>query len=82
MHGEELTPTIVFHQPTLRWTAEEGKFYTVIFSDPDAPSAADPKFGEWVRQGPFFRHIPHLLLHSNSRYFSPSRFPGSNTGSE
>ena len=27
--------------------AEAGTLYTVILSDPDAPSVEDPKFGEW-----------------------------------
>ncbi len=28
------------------WSAEEDAYYTVIFTDPDAPSRADPQFRE------------------------------------
>ena len=45
--GNVLTPTQVSHQPSVTWTAEEGSFYTLIMTDPDAPSRADPKFREW-----------------------------------
>ncbi|KAF0286836.1 Phosphatidylethanolamine-binding F40A3.3 [Amphibalanus amphitrite] len=45
--GAELTPTQVKEQPQLSWAAESGALYTVVMTDPDAPSRADPKFGEW-----------------------------------
>lgn len=34
-------------QPTVTWESKPNTFYTLIMSDPDAPSRADPKFGEW-----------------------------------
>jgi hypothetical protein len=36
-------------QPTIKWeggTADD--LYTIIYSDPDAPSTTDNKFGEWL----------------------------------
>lgn len=33
--------------PTITWPTEEGALYTVVMTDPDAPSRADPKFREW-----------------------------------
>ena len=31
----------------MTWPTEEGALYTVVMTDPDAPSRADPKFREW-----------------------------------
>jgi phosphatidylethanolamine-binding protein len=44
--GNELTPTNVKDQPTLTWDAEDGAYYTVIMTDPDAPNRAEPKYRE------------------------------------
>lgn len=46
-NGNVVTPTQVKSQPQLSWSAEEGAFYTVCMTDPDAPSRENPKFGEW-----------------------------------
>ncbi|KAH8327193.1 hypothetical protein KR074_006930 [Drosophila pseudoananassae] len=49
--GVELTPTQVKDQPNVEWEAQPGDFYTLIMTDPDAPSRAEPKFREfkhWV----------------------------------
>ncbi|XP_022082074.1 protein D2-like [Acanthaster planci] len=45
--GNVVTPTQVQNQPTVTWPAEEGVLYTVVMTDPDAPSRANPKFREW-----------------------------------
>lgn len=45
--GNELTPTQVQNAPTVSWPAEDGSFYTLIMTDPDAPSHQDPKYREW-----------------------------------
>ena len=45
--GNILTPTLVQHQPEVSWEADKGSFYTLIMTDPDAPSRKDPKFREW-----------------------------------
>ena len=45
--GNVLTPTQVKNEPKVTWTAEEGAFYTLCMTDPDAPSRADPKLREW-----------------------------------
>ncbi|XP_065089565.1 protein D3-like [Ochlerotatus camptorhynchus] len=45
--GNELTPTQVKDQPTVSWDAEPGAMYTLIMTDPDAPSRANPKMREW-----------------------------------
>ncbi|XP_020798723.1 protein D2 [Drosophila serrata] len=49
--GVEFTPTQVKDQPQVEWNAQPGEFYTLIMTDPDAPSRAQPKFREfkhWV----------------------------------
>ncbi|XP_017855203.2 phosphatidylethanolamine-binding protein homolog F40A3.3 [Drosophila busckii] len=45
--GMVLTPTQVKDQPCVKWEADDGKFYTLVMTDPDAPSRKDPKFREW-----------------------------------
>ncbi|KAJ0172955.1 hypothetical protein K1T71_011131 [Dendrolimus kikuchii] len=45
--GNVLTPTQVKDLPTIEWDAANDKFYTVIMTDPDAPTRKDPKFREW-----------------------------------
>ncbi|XP_018322173.1 phosphatidylethanolamine-binding protein homolog F40A3.3-like [Agrilus planipennis] len=45
--GNELTPTKVKDPPTVKWDAEEGSFYLLCMTDPDAPSRSNPKFREW-----------------------------------
>jgi phosphatidylethanolamine-binding protein (PEBP) family uncharacterized protein len=34
--------------PTVAWEADADALYTVIKTDPDAPSREDPKWGEWL----------------------------------
>lgn len=45
--GNELTPTVVKNKPKVEWVAEEGAFYTLLMTDPDAPSRTNPKMKEW-----------------------------------
>ncbi|CAB3397106.1 unnamed protein product [Caenorhabditis bovis] len=45
--GNELTPTQVKDQPEVKWDAEDGALYTLIMTDPDAPSRKDPIYREW-----------------------------------
>ncbi|EDW76435.1 uncharacterized protein Dwil_GK14662 [Drosophila willistoni] len=45
--GVVLTPTQVKNQPSVKWEADDSKFYTLCMTDPDAPSRKDPKFREW-----------------------------------
>lgn len=45
--GVELTPTQVKKQPIVEWKSEADTFYTLIMTDPDAPSRSDPKMREW-----------------------------------
>ena len=45
--GNILTPTQVKNQPKVNWEAENEQLYTLIKTDPDAPSRNDPKFREW-----------------------------------
>lgn len=45
--GNELTPTAVQNKPNVDWTAEEGSLYTLLMTDPDAPSRTNPKMKEW-----------------------------------
>lgn len=49
--GVELTPTQVKEQPVVEWEAQPNDYYTLIMTDPDAPSRAEPKvreFKHWV----------------------------------
>lgn len=45
--GNELTPTQVQQQPIVEWEASENNYYTLVMTDPDAPSRAKPKFREF-----------------------------------
>lgn len=45
--GNELTPTQVKQQPKVEWDANDETYYTLIMTDPDAPSRVDPKFREF-----------------------------------
>ncbi|XP_052751752.1 protein D3-like isoform X1 [Galleria mellonella] len=45
--GNELTPTQVKDVPTVSWDATPNQLYTLVMTDPDAPSRKDPKFREW-----------------------------------
>ncbi|KAJ6637828.1 Phosphatidylethanolamine-binding protein like F40A3.3 [Pseudolycoriella hygida] len=46
--GNELTPTQVKDIPSVEWNADPTLFYTLIMTDPDAPSRQNPEFGEWI----------------------------------
>nr|XP_058897082.1 phosphatidylethanolamine-binding protein 1 [Kogia breviceps] len=47
--GKVLTPTQVQNRPTsIAWDGlDPGKLYTLVLTDPDAPSRKDPKYREW-----------------------------------
>ncbi|KAF5296937.1 hypothetical protein FQR65_LT10088 [Abscondita terminalis] len=45
--GNELTPTKVKKQPNVKWNYDDGCFYLLCMTDPDAPSRKNPKFREW-----------------------------------
>lgn len=45
--GNVLTPRQVKDMPQVDWEADENKLYTLVKTDPDAPSRDDPKFREW-----------------------------------
>lgn len=45
--GNILTPTQVQKQPQIEWQADANSFYTLIMTDPDAPSRTEPKFREF-----------------------------------
>lgn len=45
--GNELTPTLVKDEPSVKWDAEPGQYYTLAMTDPDAPSRKEPTFREW-----------------------------------
>lgn len=46
--GQVITPTQAQTRPVVGWEAEKGAYYTLILTDPDAPSRAEPKLREWV----------------------------------
>jgi len=41
------TPTQVQNAPKVSYEAKDDEYYTLIMTDPDAPTRSDPKFGEW-----------------------------------
>lgn len=45
--GNILTPTQVKDEPLVEWVPEEDEFYTLLLTDPDAPSRAQPAVREW-----------------------------------
>uniref|UniRef100_A0A023EJM6 Putative secreted protein n=1 Tax=Aedes albopictus TaxID=7160 RepID=A0A023EJM6_AEDAL len=45
--GNELTPTQVKDEPTVSWKADPDALYTLVMTDPDAPTRATPKMREW-----------------------------------
>ncbi|TKC37143.1 hypothetical protein EI555_002473 [Monodon monoceros] len=47
--GKVLTPTQVKNRPTsIAWDGlDPGKLYTLVLTNPDAPSRKDPKYREW-----------------------------------
>ncbi|XP_057622159.1 phosphatidylethanolamine-binding protein 1 isoform X1 [Chionomys nivalis] len=47
--GKVLTPTQVQNRPSsISWDGlDPGKLYTLVLTDPDAPSRKDPKFRQW-----------------------------------
>jgi len=45
--GNELTPTQVKDIPTVMYDADDTAFYTLILTDPDAPSRQNPMYREW-----------------------------------
>ncbi|XP_036329072.1 protein D3-like [Rhagoletis pomonella] len=49
--GAELTPTQVKSQPSVDWQADHNTYYTLIMTDPDAPSRSAPtsrEFKHWL----------------------------------
>ncbi|XP_025425179.1 protein D3-like [Sipha flava] len=49
--GNELTPTQVKDQPTIRWDADPDSFYTLCMTDPDCPSRTESQareFHHWL----------------------------------
>ncbi|KAG2198640.1 hypothetical protein INT47_001779 [Mucor saturninus] len=46
--GNELTPQDTTQQPSIFFVApDESAYYTLVMTDPDAPSVQDKKFGPW-----------------------------------
>lgn len=50
-----MTPTEVKDEPTVQFNADQSGYYTLIMTDPDAPSRKNPKF-RFVLNG-FFLQI-------------------------
>lgn len=46
--GDELTPSDSSKAPEISFESESNTFYTLIMSDPDAPSRDNPIRGEWL----------------------------------
>ncbi|EDL10551.1 phosphatidylethanolamine binding protein 2, isoform CRA_a [Mus musculus] len=67
--GQVLTPTQVKHRPgSISWDGlDPGKLYTLILTDPDAPSRKKPVYREW-------HHFLVVNMKGNdiSRHWPPS----------
>jgi phosphatidylethanolamine-binding protein (PEBP) family uncharacterized protein len=50
-HGNELTPTQVKDHPKVSYQGDSNALYTLIMTDPDAPSRQNPKNAEWWHWG-------------------------------
>ncbi|VDM23834.1 unnamed protein product [Toxocara canis] len=46
--GNELRPSQVRNPPTVGWDANSNVLYTLILTDPDAPSRQNPTLREWL----------------------------------
>ena len=49
--GNELTPLSVKDEPIVNWPTEGGQHYTLVMTDPDAPSRKEPTRGQikhWI----------------------------------
>ncbi|XP_050544055.1 phosphatidylethanolamine-binding protein homolog F40A3.3-like isoform X2 [Daktulosphaira vitifoliae] len=46
-YGNELTPTQVKDEPTVKWDVEDNTLYTLCMTDPDAPSRKEHTYREW-----------------------------------
>lgn len=45
--GNQMTPSQVKNQPKIQWDSLTNDLFTLIMTDPDAPSRAEPKYREW-----------------------------------
>eukprot|EP00741_Cyanophora_paradoxa_P019364 tig00021127_g18692.t1 len=45
--GNTMTPTQVHSPPTVSFDSAPNEYFTLVMTDPDAPSRANPKFREW-----------------------------------
>ncbi|KAF6082445.1 phosphatidylethanolamine binding protein 1 [Phyllostomus discolor] len=79
--GKVLTPTQVKNRPTsIAWDGlNASKLYTLVLTDPDAPSRKDPKYREWhhflvvnMKGNDIGSVFSSPVMHAD---FSSSRFP-------
>ena len=50
--GAQLSPATCKEVPSVCFSSGgEGKLYTIVLSDPDAPNPTEPKFAEWCVAG-------------------------------
>ncbi|KAI5746874.1 hypothetical protein M8J77_008441 [Diaphorina citri] len=45
--GNTLTPSDLKQAPEVTWNADSSSYYTLVMTDPDAPSRQNPKAREW-----------------------------------
>ncbi|KAK4879806.1 hypothetical protein RN001_007952 [Aquatica leii] len=45
--GNVITPTNVKDRPVVYWNSEDDSFYSLVMTDPDAPSRENPELREW-----------------------------------
>lgn len=46
--GNVVTPTVSYAAPDVEYEAKDDEFYTIVMTDPDAPSRAEPTFREFL----------------------------------
>ncbi|KAI5741219.1 hypothetical protein M8J76_011553 [Diaphorina citri] len=69
--GNTLTPSDLKLAPEVTWNADSSSYYTLVMTDPDAPSRQNPKAREW-------RHCPSRLNSSSIREITGSNANGAN----
>ncbi|KAH8556205.1 phosphatidylethanolamine-binding protein [Umbelopsis sp. PMI_123] len=78
--GNKITPEEASSAPEITFVAEDpNAYYTLIMTDPDAPSRADPKFGEWRHW--IVTNIPGDVSASSTVQHTPYIGPGPPEGS-
>ncbi|RXH96622.1 hypothetical protein DVH24_009126 [Malus domestica] len=47
-NGCDIKPSMAINPPKITFTGHPGELYTLVMTDPDAPSPSEPSMREWV----------------------------------